>query len=125
VNKISKFISPRDIIVSDTGNMISYSSLFLKLKGLGRGYILVSGTLGSSFVLAIGVSFGDTKDQRLIHITGDGGMGYNLAEIETSVRYKDQHVLRVIIVNHNRIAGSWRVQFASTGYTNIFEGFGS
>jgi acetolactate synthase-1/2/3 large subunit len=104
--------------------MMSYTSLFLKLKGVGRHYIPVSGTLGSSFALAIGVSFGAAEDQRVIHMTGDGGMGYNLADIETSVRYNDQHVPMVTIVNHNRIVGSWRVQFAPTSFTKIFEGFG-
>jgi acetolactate synthase-1/2/3 large subunit len=124
VNEVSKFIGSRDIVVSDTGNMMSYTSLFLKLKGVGRNYIPVSGTLGSSFALAIGVSFGAAEDQRVIHMTGDGGMGYNLADIETSVRYNDQHVPMVTIVNHNRIVGSWRVQFAPTSFTKIFEGFG-
>jgi acetolactate synthase-1/2/3 large subunit len=124
VNEVSKFIGPRDIVVSDTGNMMSYTSLFLKLKGVGRNYIPVSGTLGSSYALAIGVSFGAAEDQRVIHMTGDGGMGYNLADIETSVRYNDLHVPMVTIVNHNRIVGSWRVQFAPTSFTKIFEGFG-
>jgi len=124
VDEVSKFIGPRDIVVSDTGNMMSYTSLFLKLKGVGRVYIPVSGTLGSSFALAIGASFGAAKDQRIIHMTGDGGMGYNLADIETSVRYKDQHVPMVTIVNHNRIVGSWRVQFAPTSFAKIYEGFG-
>jgi thiamine pyrophosphate-dependent acetolactate synthase large subunit-like protein len=30
----------------------------------------------------------------------------------------------VTIVNHNRIVGSWRVQFAETNFSKIFEGFG-
>jgi acetolactate synthase-1/2/3 large subunit len=124
VHEVSKFMNPRDIVVSDTGNMMSYTTLFLKLNGVGHNYIPVSGTLGSSFALAIGVSFGAAEDQRVIHMTGDGGMGYTLADIETSVRYNDLHVPMVTIVNHNRIVGSWRVQFAPTSFTKIFEGFG-
>jgi acetolactate synthase-1/2/3 large subunit len=103
---------------------MSFTSLFLKLKGVGRTYIPVSGTLGSSFGLAIGVAFGAEKDQRVIHFTGDGGMGYNLADIETAVRYNDLHVPIVTIVNHNSVVGNWRVQFAPTSFSKIYEGFG-
>jgi acetolactate synthase-1/2/3 large subunit len=124
INEISKFITPRDIVVCDTGNAMSFTSLFLKLKGVGRTYIPVSGTLGSSFGLAIGVAFGAEKDQRVIHFTGDGGMGYNLADIETAVRYNDLHVPIVTIVNHNSVVGNWRVQFAPTSFSKIYEGFG-
>jgi acetolactate synthase-1/2/3 large subunit len=124
VNEVSKFLTPRDIVVCDTGNAMSFTSLFLKLKGVGRTYIPVSGTLGSSFGLALGVAFGAAKDQRVIHFTGDGGMGYNLADIETSVRYNDLHVPMVTIVNHNSMVGNWRVQFAPTSFTKLYESFG-
>ena len=124
ITEVSKFITPRDIVVCDTGNAMSFTSLFLRLKGVGRTYIPVSGTLGSSFGLALGVSFGAEKDQRVVHFTGDGGMGYNLADIETSVRYKDLHVPMVTIVNHNSIVGNWRVQFAPTSFSKIYESFG-
>jgi acetolactate synthase-1/2/3 large subunit len=124
INEVSKFITARDIVVCDTGNAMSFTSLFLKLKGVGRTYIPVSGTLGSSFGLALGVSFGAEKDQRVVHFTGDGGMGYNLADIETAVRYNDLHVPMVTIVNHNSIVGNWRVQFAPTSFSKIYEGFG-
>ncbi len=124
MNEVSKFITPRDIVVCDTGNAMSFTSLFLKLKGVGRTYIPVSGTLGSSFGLALGVSFGAEKDQRVVHFTGDGGMGYNLADIETAVRYNDLRVPMVTIVNHNSVVGNWRVQFAPTSFAKIYEGFG-
>ena len=124
INEVSKFITPRDIVVCDTGNAMSFTALFLKLKGVGRTYIPVSGTLGSSFGLALGVSFGAEKDQRVVHFTGDGGMGYNLADIETAVRYNDLHVPIVTIVNHNSIVGNWRVQFAPTSFSKIYEAFG-
>ena len=124
INEISKFIGPRDIVVCDTGNAMSFSVLFLKLKGVGRTFIPVAGTLGSSFALAIGVSFGAAKDQRIIHVTGDGGMGYNLADIETSVRHKDQHVPMVTIINHNSVVGNWKTQFAPTDFAKIWESFG-
>ena len=124
INEVSNFLTPDDIVVSDTGNMMSYTLLFLRLKGVGRNYIPVGGTLGSSFGLALGVAFGAAKGKRVIHMTGDGGMGYNLADIETAVRYNDLHVPMITVVNHNSIVSNWPVQFAPTSFTKIYEGFG-
>ncbi len=124
VNEVSKFIGPRDIVVSDTGNMLSHTSLFLKLKGTGKIYLPCGGTLGSSLATAIGASFGAAKDQRVIHMTGDGGMGYNLCDIETSVRYKDQHVPMVTVVHNNSVLATPARPFTHISYAKIFEDFG-
>jgi acetolactate synthase-1/2/3 large subunit len=124
VNEVSKFIGPRDIVVTDTGNMLSHTSLFLKLKGTGKVYLPCGGTLGSSLAMAIGASFGAAKDQRIIHMTGDGGMGYNLCDIETSVRYKDQHVPMVTVVHNNSCLASPIRPFTQVSYAKIFEDFG-
>lgn len=124
MTEVSKFISPRDIVVTDTGNMLSWTTRYLKLKGTGRYFLPVGGTLGSSFCLAIGASFGVADDQRIIHLTGDGGMGYNLVDLETSIRYNDLHVPMVTIVNNNAVLGSPRFPFTPIDYAKIFEAFG-
>lgn len=124
MKEVSKFIAPRDIVVSDTGNMLSWTSRYVQLKGTGRYFLPVGGTLGASFGIAIGASFGAAKDQRIIHLTGDGGMGYNLVDLETSLRYNDQHVPMVTIVNDNAVLGSPRFPFTPIDYAKIFEAFG-
>lgn len=124
VNEVSKFIGPRDIVVSDTGNMLSHTSLFLKLKGIGKVFLPCGGTLGSSFAMAIGASFGAAKDQRIIHMTGDGGMGYNLCDIETSVRYNALHVPMVTVVHNNSVLAVPDRPFTHISYAKIFEDFG-
>jgi acetolactate synthase-1/2/3 large subunit len=51
--------------------------------------------------MAMGVSFAAAKDQRVLDLIGDGGIAYNLAELETARRYNDRHVPFVALVNNN------------------------
>lgn len=124
MKEVSKFLGPRDILVSDTGNMLSWTIRFVKMKNTGMLYLPAGGSLGSSFPLAIGASFAAKEDQRILHLTGDGGMGYNLTDLETSIRYKDQHVPIVTVVNNNSTLGSTAFPFTDLNYAKIFEAFG-
>ncbi len=123
MTEVSKFLGPRDIVVSDTGNMLGWTTRFLKLKRTGRVFLPVGGTLGSSFCLAMGASFA-AKDGRIIHLTGDGGMGYNLVDLETAIRYNDQRSPMVTVINDNAILGSEAFPFTPMNYAKIFQAFG-
>jgi len=124
MKEVSTFLRPGDIVVSDTGNMLSWTIRFLKLKETGNVFLPAGGTLGSSFALAIGASFAAKKDQRVIHLTGDGGMGYNLMDLETARRYNDQRAPMVTVVNNNSVLGSEAFPFTELNYAKIAEGFG-
>jgi acetolactate synthase-1/2/3 large subunit len=124
MREVSKFIRKGDIVVSDTGNMLSWTIRFLKLKETGISYLPAGGTLGSSFALAIGASFAAGKTQRVIHLTGDGGMGYNLTDLETAKRYNDQRAPMVTVVNNNSVLGNENFPFTELNYAKIAEGFG-
>jgi acetolactate synthase-1/2/3 large subunit len=139
VKEISKFLNPRDIVVSDTGQMLCWTVRFLKLKGIGA-FIAVGGTLGASFAMAIGASFGAKKSQRVLNLIGDGGITYNVAELETAKRYNDMHVPFVAVVNNNSSLGMGRpfsedwtrkkpfrmsyCDFTELNYAKIAEAFG-
>lgn len=101
MKEVSKVLRPGDIVVSDTGFMICWTTRLLKLKDTGLTYVPSGGTLGSSFPLAIGVSFAASKEQRVLNLIGDGGIAYNLADLETARRYNDRHASFVAIVNNN------------------------
>jgi len=101
VNEVSKALKAGDIVVSDTGHMLCWTVRLLKLKATGLTYIPCAGTLGSSFPIAIGVSFGASKEQRILNLIGDGGFAYDLAELETAKRYNDQHAPLLVVVNNN------------------------
>jgi acetolactate synthase-1/2/3 large subunit len=74
--------------------------------------------------LAIGASFAVGKDHRVIHLTGDGGLGYNIADLETALRYNDQRAPMVTIVNNNSVLGSEDFPFTELNYAKVAEGFG-
>ena len=124
MKEVSKFLRSGDIVVSDTGNMLSWTIRFLKLKETGNVFLPAGGTLGSSFALAIGASFAVGKAQRIIHMTGDGGMGYNIADLETARRYNDQRAPMVTVVNNNSVLGSEDFPFTELNYAKVAEGFG-
>jgi acetolactate synthase-1/2/3 large subunit len=83
----------------------------VKLKGTGRLYIPVGGTLGSGLAMSMGVAFGAEKGQRVVHYSGDGGMGYNIADLETMVRRNDEHVPWVVVVSNNSSFAMGRNRF--------------
>ena len=124
MKEVSKFLRSGDIVVSDTGNMLSWTIRFLKLKETGNVFLPAGGTLGSSFALAIGASFAVGKTQRIIHLTGDGGMGCNIADLETAIRYNDQRAPMVTVVNNNSVLGSEDFPFTELNYAKVAEGFG-
>jgi len=101
MNEVSKVLRPGDVVVSDTGFMICWTTRLLKLKGSGLSYLPSGGTLGSSFPLAIGASFAVSKEQRVVNLIGDGGIAYNLADLETASRHNDKHASLVVVVNNN------------------------
>jgi len=140
MKEVSRVLEPRDVVVSDTGFMLCWSTRFLKLRGSGSTFVPCGGTLGSSFALALGVSFGVAEGQRVLDLIGDGGIAYNLADLETAKRYNDQHAPFVVLVNNNSSLAQSRprledwtkkeapwirqTDFVSVNYAKIAEGFG-
>jgi len=111
MKEITEFLGPRDILTSDTGQALCWTCRMVKLKGTGRTYIPVGGTLGSGLAMSMGVAFGAEKDQRVVHFSGDGGMGYNITDLETMVRRNDEHVPWVVVVNNNSSFAMGRYRF--------------
>ncbi|OGD55912.1 hypothetical protein A3K81_04950 [Candidatus Bathyarchaeota archaeon RBG_13_60_20] len=124
MREVSGFLRPGDVVVSDTGNMLGWAIRFLRLGETGRVFLPAGGTLGSSFGLAVGASFALGKDRRVIHLTGDGGMGYNIADLETARRYNDLRAPMVTVVNNNSVLGSEAFPFTELDYAKVAEGFG-
>jgi acetolactate synthase-1/2/3 large subunit len=101
MKEVNKILKDRDIVVSDTGHMLCWTTRLLKTKKAGITYLPCGGTLGSSFGIAMGASFAAARDQRVLDLIGDGGMAYNLADLETAKRYNSNHVTLVVLVNNN------------------------
>ena len=111
VKEIMKALRDRDILVSDTGQQLCWTTRLLKIKSPGLGFLPCGGTLGSSFAMAIGASFGAEKDQRVLNLIGDGGILYNISELETAKRYSEKHVPFVALVNNNSTLGQTRPSY--------------
>jgi acetolactate synthase-1/2/3 large subunit len=140
IGEINKVLKPKDIVVSDTGQMLCWTTRLMKIKKAGMTYVPCGGTLGSSFALAMGISFGAQEGQRVLNMIGDGGILYNISELETSNRYNDMHVPFVSLVNNNSSLGQTRIalenwskkkdlkinhaDFTELNYAKIAEAFG-
>lgn len=95
---LNRILGPDDIVVADTGYMGAFGNVCIEVKRSGRKYVRTAGSLGWGFPAAIGAQCAVGNRGRVICITGDGGFGYHVAEIETAVRY-GLPILTVVLNN--------------------------
>jgi acetolactate synthase-1/2/3 large subunit len=85
------------VLVSDTGHSGIWTGSLVDLKA-GQGYIRCAGSLGWGLPGALGAQLAAGR-RPVVLFTGDGGLYYHVAELETAVRWR---VPVVIVVNDNR-----------------------
>lgn len=78
-------------IVADTGYMAAWTGV-LYPTARPRSYFRAIGSLGWALPASLGVQL--ARSEKVVCVTGDGGIGYHLADIETAVRLR----LSVIVV---------------------------
>jgi len=78
-------------IVADTGYMAAWTGV-LYPAARPRSYFRSVGSLGWALPASLGVQL--ARPEKVVCITGDGGIGYHLADIETAVRLR----LPVVVV---------------------------
>lgn len=101
-------LMPDDAIVcADTGYASAWPGGLLELRQPGRSFFRADGTLGWSFAGALGAQLA-APERRVISIIGDGGFGYQVAELETAVRLGLPVV--TIILNNRTLAFESHVQ---------------
>lgn len=97
-------LMPEDYIsVIDGSNALFWGLLLLECNHAGHQIIAPSGILGpmgTGLPLALGAKIAK-PDKTVLLYTGDGSLGFNLAELDTAVRLN----LPIIIVVHND--GAW------------------
>ncbi|MCY4118089.1 MAG: thiamine pyrophosphate-binding protein [Caldilineaceae bacterium] len=94
---LSDLLPSDSILVSDTGHAGIWTGTLLDLKHPGQSYIRCAGSLGWGLPAAIGAKCAQ-PDRPVLCFTGDGGIWYHLAEIETAARCG---INTVILVNNN------------------------
>jgi acetolactate synthase I/II/III large subunit len=96
--ELSRNLPDDAFVVVDTGHAGMWMGGMYDLKAPTQSYIRCAGHLGWAFPAAIGAKCG-VPDRPVVCFTGDAGLWYHLAEIETMVRW---NIAPVIVVNNNR-----------------------
>jgi acetolactate synthase-1/2/3 large subunit len=86
------------LLVVDTGHAGMWSAQMVDLTRPGQGYIRAAGSLGWAFPAGIGAKLA-VPDRPVVVFTGDGGLWYHVAELETAVR---RRAAVVVVVNDNQ-----------------------
>ena len=96
-NELTQVLPPNAVLVADTGHAGIWTGSMVDLNHPGQDYIRCAGSLGWGLSGAIGVKCA-LPDRPVVCFTGDGGLWYHIAELETAVRYD---IPVVIVVNNN------------------------
>jgi len=92
VNELGMYA--KDItLVADTGYMAAWTGVLFPVER-PNAFFRAVGSLGWALPASMGVQM--ARKEKVVCITGDGGAGYHLADIETAVRYKLPLVIIVL-----------------------------
>jgi acetolactate synthase-1/2/3 large subunit len=95
--EISETLPADAVVVSDTGHAGIWSGTMIDFTQPGQRYIRCAGSLGWGLPGSLGVKCA-LPDRPVLCFTGDGGLYYHLAELETAARYG---INVVVLVNNN------------------------
>ncbi len=95
--ELSEHLPSDAILVSDTGHSGVWTGTMLDLRHPEQSYIRCSGSLGWGMPASIGAKCA-APDRPVLCFTGDAGVWYHLAELETAARCG---VNTVVLVNNN------------------------
>ena len=96
-SELSKHVPDDAIIVADTGHAGMWMGGLFDLRSTRQSYMRSAGHLGWAFPASLGAKCGN-PDQPVVCFTGDSGLWYHIAEIETAVR---SGINTVTVVNNN------------------------
>src|SRR5437867_1175089 len=95
--ELTKNLPDDAIVVVDTGHAGMWMGGFYDLRAPTQSYIRSAGHLGWAFPAGLGAKCA-CPDRPVITFTGDAGLWYHIAEIETAVRWR---INAVTVVNNN------------------------
>ncbi|MFL5408599.1 MAG: thiamine pyrophosphate-dependent enzyme, partial [Myxococcales bacterium] len=96
-HELSKHVPDDAIVVVDTGHAGMWMGGMYDLRTNTQSYMRSAGHLGWAFPAGLGAKCG-RPDRPVVVFTGDAGLWYHIAEIETAVRWG---INAVIVVNNN------------------------
>lgn len=95
--EIAEFLPAEAILVADTGHAAIWTGTMVGLSRPGQRYLRCAGTLGWGLPATLGAKCAH-PERVVVGFTGDGGLCYHLAELETAAR---AGINAVIVVNNN------------------------
>ena len=105
---LNEHLRADDLLVADTGYMAAWAVTVLQQKEAGRNTLRAAGSLGWAFPAAFGAKLAVGEKRRVFGLTGDGGIGYHLADFETALRLKIP--VTTIVLNNCSLAFEYHVQ---------------
>lgn len=107
IGSLRAALATDDILVADTGYMTAWAGVLYRVLTPGRNFLRAAGSLGWAFPAALGAALA-APDRRVVAVIGDGGIGYNLAEVETAVRLEIP--VLVVVMNNRTLAFEYHLQ---------------
>ena len=95
--ELSRHLPADAILVSDTGHSGVWTGTMLDFRHPTQSYLRCAGSLGWGLPAALGAKCA-APERPVLCFTGDGGIWYHIAEIETAVK---EHLNVVVLVNNN------------------------
>lgn len=92
-------------VVADTGNMAAWTGV-LYPTARPASYFRAAGSLGWALPASLGVQL--ARSEKVVCVTGDGGVGYHLADIETAVRLRLPVV--IVVLNNGGLIFEYHLQ---------------
>ncbi|GAA0967578.1 acetolactate synthase catalytic subunit [Acrocarpospora macrocephala] len=107
VSALSESLAPSDVVVADTGYMAAWAGVLYQARAAGTTFLRAAGSLGWAIPGALGAQLA-APERRVVCVTGDGGTGYNIAELETAVRVGIP--VTIVVVNNGTLAFEYHLQ---------------
>lgn len=104
---LQEALRPQDVVVADTGYMGAWAGALYEIKSPGNNFIRTGGSLGWALPAALGAQIARPQN-RVVAISGDGGIGYHIADLETAKRLGLPVV--VVILNNRSLAFEYHIQ---------------
>lgn len=95
------------LFLADTGYAAAWAGALIELRQAGQGYLRADGSLGWAVPASFGAQLAQ-PDRPVVAITGDGGFGYHVGEIETALRLGLPVV--IVILDNQTLAFEVHVQ---------------
>jgi len=96
-HELTQHVPDDAIVVVDTGHAGMWMGGMYDLKSARQGYMRSAGHLGWAFPAGLGAKCA-CPDRPVVTFTGDAGLWYHIAEIETAARW---NIPAVTVVNNN------------------------